>query len=379
MRIESDYDGPVRKVHFLIIFLLGLSTAQATDLPSARDCRATLINLKSSQKKYQEDPMKIWEASKNNPVSFIGSIDYRIKHIGNSEPVYQALIEKLKSRIELTRKDAELITSLESDPILDLISEEWRAMRDFEKFILSEYPKETRNLYLEASVDFKKFAESLIKRRREFRYLLSPGRISLSEAKMILESWWNFNHFETKKTDKILDALTGTQAEEYNSQAPIPFQYSIPKPEKESPLSIINKTIESLGLKAGDTILDLQAGWGRTVLGAAILHPELNFIGIEKYPQKTNFTTHTIHTFKLTNIKSLLSDYISSPEQESIEKAKVIFTLEKLGPTKIKSLLEEIKQAAQKTNQKKYLILAGQEEADAQGNLIDYSMKQVEP
>jgi cyclopropane fatty-acyl-phospholipid synthase-like methyltransferase len=58
------------------------------------------------------------------------------------------------------------------------------------------------------------------------------------------------------------------------------FQYSIPKAEKESPLSIINQTIESLGLKAGDTILDLQAGWGRTILGAAILHPELNFLGI---------------------------------------------------------------------------------------------------
>ncbi|MEI7441774.1 MAG: hypothetical protein WCK43_09140 [bacterium] len=369
----------MRKVHFLIIFLLGLSAAQATDLPSARDCRATLINLKSSQKKYQEDPMKVWEASKNNPVSFIGSIDYRIKHIGNSEPVYQSLIEKLKNKITLTRKDAELITSIESDPILELISEEWRAMRDFEKFILLEYPQETRNLYIETSTDFKKFAESLIKRRREFRYMLSPGRISLAEAKMILESWWNFNHFGTKKTDKILDALTGTQAEEYNSQAPVPFQYSIPKAEKESPLSIINKTIESLGLKTGDTILDLQAGWGRTVLGAAILHPELNFIGIEKYPQKTNFTTHTIHTYKLTNIKALLSDYISSPEQKSTEKAKVIYTFEKLGPLKIKSLLEEIKEAAQKTNEKKYLILAGQEEVDAQGNLIDYSIQEVEP
>ena len=358
---------------------MGLSTAQATDLPSVRDCRAILLNVPTTHQKRAEDPMKIWESSRSTPFSFVGSIDYRIKHIGNSEPLYLALIEKLKNKIEISEKDAELITSLESDPILNLIVEEWKAMREFEKFVLNEYSEETRNLYKKVSIDFKKFAEDLIKRQREFRYLLNPGKISLNEARLILQSWWKFNHFDSKKTDKILDALTGTQAEEYNAQAYILFQHSIPKAEKESPLSIVNKTIESLSLKPGDTIIDLQAGWGRTMLGAAILHPELNFIAVEKYSQKVTFTKHITYSFKLTNLQSFLGEYMYSLEKNVLEKAKAIYIFEKLSPERVQYLVQEVKEAAKKVNEKKYLILAGQEEINAEGKLVDYSIQEVEP
>jgi hypothetical protein len=100
---------------------------------------------------------------------------------------------------------------------------------------------------------------------------------------------------------------------------------------------------------------------------------------VEKYSQKVTFTKHITYSFKLTNLQSFLGEYMYSLEKTVLEKAKAIYIFEKLSPERVQYLVQEVKEAAKKVNEKKYLILAGQEEINAEGKLVDYSIQEVEP
>jgi hypothetical protein len=359
-------------------FALNISTTQAADFPTILSCKAILGIANYTERSFKEDPLRIWESSKITPFAFVGSIDFRIKEIKKTEGLYVQLIQKLKNKNVLTQEDINLIVNIESDPVLNLIEEEFHATREFEKFILPEFPDETKNLYFKTVFAFKTHADLLIKQQNELRQLLSPRNISSTKTKMLIEGWIQSNNFDSLNTNRMLDVLTGTE-EYFNPYGILNLHRSPLEENRTHPLIIIKKITETLGLQKDDIIIDLKAGSGRTLIGASILNPHLDFIGFETSPQKLNSAKVAIQTHNLSNIKFISNDYLYSNEYHEFEKAKAIFSFEKLNELTIEKTLQILKKAASQTNEKKYIILTKQEEANLLLKPNDFHLIEVLP
>jgi hypothetical protein len=341
--------------------------------PLPRDCRAILLTGQTSYYKPEENALGIWESAQSNPLYFESSIANRIKHIADSEHLLIGLIQKRQNKTALTKEEADLVVSLESDSFLNLIQKELASSFTFEKSILPNYPEGLRQSTLQEMKSLREFSYAFFKLRRELMFFFEPGKVTLPEAKLLLESWRNANALDSFKSDSILQAVAGTHYLSFEKNTP----------PKGSSLGILDKALKRLKLDQGEGVLELQSGLGSTILGAAILYPELNFIAFERDFEKYNFTLNAAHSYNLINFKHFPKESLwwlhDSFENEKIFKTKVFYTFEKLSPFKIKSTLEDIKALCQKTKQKKYLILGGQEDLDAYGNFIEYSVIEVEP
>ena len=341
--------------------------------PAPRDCRAILLTGQSSYYKPEENTLGIWESAQTNPLHFESSIANRIKHLVDSEPLLINLIQKRQNKNPLTKEEADLVVSLESDSFLNLIKKELESSVTFEKSILPNFPEDLRQSTFQEMKSLRNFSYAFFKLRRELMFFFEPGRITLAEARLLLESWRNSKDFDSFKSDSILQALAGTHYLSFEKDTPA----------KGSSLGILDKALRSLKLKQGESVLELQSGLGSTILGAAILYPELNFIAFESDFAKYNFTLYAAKSYNINNLKHSTKESLwglyESFENEKIFNAKVFYTFEKLSPFKIKSTIEDIKALCEKTKQKKYLILGGQEDLDAFGNIIEYSVIEVEP
>jgi hypothetical protein len=341
--------------------------------PSPRDCRAILLTGQTSYYKPEENTMGFWESAQSNPLHFESSIANRIKHIVDSEPLLINLIQKRQNKAPLTKEDADLVVSLESDSFLNLIKKELESSVTFEKSILPNFPESLKQSTFQEMKRLRDFSYAFFKLRRELMFFFEPGKVTLLEAKLLLESWRNANALDAFKSDSILQALAGTHYLSFEKDTPT----------KGSSLGILDKALKSLKVDQGDSVLELQSGLGSTILGAAILYPELNFIAFERNFEKYNFTLHAANSYNLNNLKHFPKESIwwlhDSLENEKIFKTKVFYTLEKLSSFKIKSTIDDIKALCKKTGQKKYLILIGQEDLDAFGNVIEYSVIDIEP
>ncbi len=323
---------------------------------------------------FDENPFNVWESIKDRPLSFESSIQGRIKHIAEVEPKYRELVERRKNKLPLTTEEAHSIVFLEHDPLLNLVRKELQAADAFEKISLADLSEPLQQTYFQGFKTLKKFSSNYLQTRNELFYLLGPGKISLLDARLLLETWKNYFDLNSKKTDSLISALSGTRyqisnKEDINTQG--------------SSLMILTKAIENLEFKKDDIALEIQAGLARISFGAAILFPEFRFIALENDFQKYNYAQYASKTFGLSNFQIIDKDTLVKLDEhtslDQLKKIRLFYTFENLNSLKKELISEEIKILCKLTGQSKYLVLGAQQEYDTSGKLGEYSAIKIEP
>jgi hypothetical protein len=277
----------------------------------------------------------------DNPRTFSAAIEFRIEHLKKITPQYANLLLKLETKNEITLESAKQIAKLESDSILNSILDEHSSIINFENHLLPKTNEKTKSLYQKNLLKFKE-------------------ALSLKESKLLLEEWVLINNETDLHPDSLPDWITGADASLKGTNNYLDPQSGHQTGYGPSPLKILEKSLKRLPLSKGDTILDVGSGWGRILMSGAILHPELNFSGVEFVPERASFLTSAIERLKLPNAENMQMDASEAEIEPEIKKAKVIFLFNSFSPPALKLFIERTKSVVKNTKQTKYLIAANE-------------------
>jgi tRNA G46 methylase TrmB len=306
------------------------------------------------------DPTDFWLQVQDNPRTFSAAIEFRIEHLKKITPQYANLLLKLETKNEITLESAKQIAKLESDSILNSILDEHSSIINFENHLLPKTNENTKSLYQKNLLKFKEAFQPILEMRKKLKERMSSVQLSLKEAKLLLEEWVLINNETDLHPDSLPDWITGADASLKGTNNYLDPQSGHQTGYGPSPLKILEKSLKRLPLSKGDTILDVGSGWGRILMSGAILHPELNFSGVEFVPERASFLTSAIERLKLPNAENMQMDASEAEIEPEIKKAKVIFLFNSFSPPALKLFIERTKSVVKNTKQTKYLIAANE-------------------
>lgn len=306
------------------------------------------------------EPSEFWLQIKEKPQTFEAAIEYRVEHLKKIYSKYEEALRHLEDTKKISPELAKQITLLESDPVLNSSLDEYSAISDFEKHFLPNFFENEKTLYQKNLSKFNQSVLPLIELRKNLRERLSPGHLSHVEARQILKEWLRFHTETDLHPDSLPDWITGADESLKASN-----EYLDPKSGHQtgygaSPLKILEKSLQELPLKKGDTVLDVGSGWGRILMSGALLYPDLNFSGVEYVHERANFLNQAIEKMKVPNAQNKQMDAAELEIETEVKKAKAIFLFNSFSPPALKLFIERTKSVVKKTQQTKYLIAANE-------------------
>lgn len=309
---------------------------------------------------FNADPTDFWVQARDNPRIFSSSIDARVDHLKKISLQYTDLLRKLENKSEISTETAKQIAILESDSVLNSVLDEHTAISNFENHLLPQMNEVTKGLYKKNLLKFREASHPVIELRKKLKERISSGQVSLKEAKLMLEEWIRYHNETDLHPDSLPDWITGADAALKGSNNYLDPETGHQTGYGPSPLKLLEKSLQELPLKKGDTVLDVGSGWGRILMSGAILHPELNFSGVEFVHERVNFLNKAIEKLNLPNAENKQMD-ASEPEIElEVKKAKAIFLFNSFSPPALKLFIERTKSVVKKTKETKYIIAANE-------------------
>ena len=315
----------------------------------------------NSYTKPDSDPTDFWLEAHNNPIQFSSALNYRLDHLKSIKSKYAEIIQRLESKNEIDESLAKEIVILESDPLYNSILDEQAAIPNFEKYRLSRFNENSKDLYETSASKFKSTSEPILELRKRLREKISLGHLSVSEAKLLLEQWALIHHETDLHPDSLPDWITGADSSLKASNNYLDPESGHQTGYGASPLRILENSLKEIPLKSGDTVLDVGSGWGRILMAGSILHPELNFSGVEFVPERAAYLIKAIEKMKVPNAQNKQMDASEAEVEPEIQKAKAIYLFNSFTPPALKLFVERTKSVVKNTQQSKYIIAANEQ------------------
>lgn len=311
--------------------------------------------------KPDSDPTDFWLEAHNNPIQFSSALNYRLDHLKSITPQYTETLHRLESKNEIDQSLAKDIATLESDPLLSSILDEHAAIPNVEKYLLDRFNETSKDIYQKSVPQFKNASEPIRELRKRLKEKLSLGHLSVFEAKLLLEQWTRIHNETDLHPDSLPDWITGADSSLKASNNYLDPESGHQTGYGASPLRILENSLKELPLKAGDTVLDVGSGWGRILMAGSILHPELNFSGVEFVPERAAYLSKAIEKMKVPNAQNKQMDASEAEIEPEIQKAKAIFLFNSFTPPALKLFIERTKSVVKNTQQSKYIIAANEQ------------------
>ena len=256
--------------------------------------------------------------------------------------------------------------------------------------ITSLFPKSNNNESL-----FNRNQESLLKRVLEHRLDEGLNKLatSLAAQSSPTEKLDTFNYFLSRldafdaswfhqtKLDSLIDLASGIQTKrissdiqkqsrkEFNEKHQGEETYSFAGPELLlTPYTEILNIFQGLGLKPGDRVVDLGAGFGRLGLAIAARHPGVSITGYEIVRERIAEGARVAKEWGLQDRVHLFEQNLADPQFHP-EAGDVYFAFNPVSGATFDKILEDLRQVGLKSGKRFRFVLFGPspfEKADAQ-------------